>query len=312
VSSFRSALVALNGANVPYQLRKVPDPAVLPLDGELDLLVRRQDVPRLSRALRSAGFHRLRAPGNRPHRFFVAFWEGRWYKVDAKLVSARQERRDPANRAKRFASHGIPSRLAKRMPASPRRLGPVIAVLGPDGAGKGTLLARLKDETPFGVTVIYLGRRTRSSDQREDEDSRPGPLRECVFLLWKAIRSWGVLSTGYAAAWRGHVVLCDRHPIEVLAIRPRRTALGTKLERILVNRLTPHPDAIVVLDAPADVLHARKAEHPIETLQAWRAGYREVFEPQGATILSTTSPLDETVPHLSAVVWEELRIRRRW
>src|SRR5439155_11457122 len=106
-----------------------------------------------------------------------------------------------------------------------------------------------------------------------------------AFLLRKAIRAWRQLLRGYAAAWRGHIVLCDRHPVEILAILPQRTRTGAVLERILTQRLTPRPDAIVVLDAPAGVLHGRKQEHPIATLERWRSGYATAFGPRGAVIV---------------------------
>jgi hypothetical protein len=108
------------------------------------------------------------------------------------------------------------------------------------------------------------------------------------------------------------VVLCDRHPIEVLAIRPRRTRVGGAIERTLVGRMTPWPDAIVILDAPASTLHARKAEHPVSTIERWQRGYLDVFVPKGAVVVSTAGPVEDAVSAVSSVAWDALRKRRRW
>jgi thymidylate kinase len=195
-----------------------------------------------------------------------------------------------------------------------------VAVLGPDGAGKGTIISELVSRIPIGLTVVYLGsgssgtpgRTTRSRGEGAGRARRAGPVRESAFLLWKAIRGWRRLLRGYAAAWRGHIVLCDRHPMEILAILPERTRAGAALERFLARRLTPRPDAIVVLDAPAEVLRSRKQEHPIGTLERWRSGYATVFGSNGAMVVSTAGPLEDSVSRVSDVLWQALRRRRGW
>ena len=107
------------------------------------------------------------------------------------------------------------------------------------------------------------------------------------------------------------MVLCDRHPVEVLAVRPDRTPAGRRVEELLFVRLVPRPDRIVVLDAPGEVLHARKGEHDPETLERWRQGYLRTFVPPGA-VVPTTGPVQQSVDALLAVLWEETSRRQRW
>jgi thymidylate kinase len=137
-------------------------------------------------------------------------------------------------------------------------------------------------------------------------------VRECLFVMAKAVRGWSKLVWVYTLAWRGHIVLCDRHPIEVLATRPDRTPPAGALERWLVRHLTPRPDAIVLLDAPAEVLFGRKREHSATVLERWRNAYTEVFAERGAATVSTVGPREGTVDAASQVVWEALWDRRRW
>src|SRR4051794_2996062 len=301
------ALDALSAAQIPYSFRKGWTPADAgAAPSEIDLEVPAAFVPAEEAALSAAGFHRLGLPGRSGHRFYVRFDAGRWWKVDV-----RSDRSDATGgRVARAAS-----RARKAGPAAWRRLGPVVAVLGPDGAGKGTVIAQLVDEIPIAVTVVYLGTRRKqeaTAAASETPASPAHPLREIAFLVRRFARMQFRLAGAYAAAWRGDVVLCDRHPVEILAVRPPRTPLGAAVERTLVGRLTPAPDAVIVLDAPARILYERKPEHAIERLERWRAGYKSTFQPRGATFVATTGSRAETTASASAAVWKSLVRRRRW
>ena len=306
-AAYEPALVALAGAGVAISLRK----ASALEDGrdaspELDILLQPGDVRAADQALRRAGFNWFAAPQAPDHRFYLAFNDDRWLKIDAKI----------AGRAGRAI-------FARLRPAGLRRLGPVIAILGPDGAGKGAIIPRLVEQIPVGVTVAYLGWRPRrkkmktsiapsspNGAERSADNRSPHPLRECAFVLLHALRFLPRLLRVYLSAWKGYIVICDRHPLELLAIRPRRTTAAGALERMIWRWFLPWPDAIVLLDAPADVLLQRKDEHPVELLEAWRRAYSEVFSL--AKVISTTVPLETSVRLTSAAVWNELKRRRRW
>jgi thymidylate kinase len=287
--------------------------------------------------LRLAGFRRLRVAGHAGHRFYLAFNDGRWLKIDLNVVPRRlgwDLSATDAEHAQLFSGYRVspPSRLrrawARRRPLGLRRRGPVIALLGPDGAGKGSVAEALGRELPVAFTTIYLGdgrdgRRHPAgrpgSGTSPEQGTRgavvrpPGALRESQHLMRRALRSYcRILWPGYARAWRGEIVVFDRHPIEVLAVRPKRTPLGTVVERTLARALLPWPDALVLLDAPGDVMFARKGEHSAEILERWRRGYLEEFEPRGAAVVSTVGTLEDAVRAASEVVWEALERRRGW
>jgi thymidylate kinase len=314
MSAIYSAFDALDRAEIPYSFRKATRPwEPLPAGAEVDIMLGGSEVPATERVLREAGFHHLKSSGCRGHRFYVAFEHGQWLKIDAK-VGPWIDLPAFLGRWPGVAGRRVLGALALRRPLSPRRLGPVIALLGPDGAGKGTLIACLRERIPVGLTILYLGWRPRS--RREAPGDRPGrrvgSLREAAYVLYWAARYWRMLLRGYIAAWAGHIVLCDRHPIETLAIRPRATRLAATLERIVVGRLMPWPDVILLLDASGTTLYARKGEHSPEVLERWRRGYREVFAARGATVISTEEPLESTAAQASAAVWQALKTRRRW
>lgn len=338
-----AALAALDEAGVVHCVRNDGQrlDRLRPCD-DLDVLLARRDLAAASAALEAVGYHRLPAPGHPGHRFHVGVdAAGAWRKVDLvsalrygrqrlavePLLSRRRrvdglwlvsEEDERAHRARREAGLREPvtvlRSLARRRPAALRRRGPVVAVLGPDGAGKGSTLDGVTALLPVGVTRVYLGDR-RSSGRPAGAPSgtspRPNPVREAAFLLRKAVPLHARLLAAHAAAWRGHVVLCDRHPSEVLAVRPDRTPTGARLERLLLARLVPPPDRVVVLDAPGAVLHARKGEHDPETLERWRQGYLRAFVPPGV-VVDTSGPLQDSVQALLEVLWQELAARNGW
>jgi len=311
VGAIGSAFDALDRAGIPYAFRKAARPGEpLPVGEEVDILLRRAQVAATDRVLGQAGFRYVKAAGSPGHRFYVAFDQGQWLKIDAKIAP----RIDLPGWRSGVSAHRVVRALALRRPLSARRLGPVIALLGPDGAGKGTLIASLRQRIPIGLTILYLGWRPRSHRPiPAGWSARPvSPLREAAYVVYWAARYWRTLVPGYLAAWAGHIVLCDRHPIESLAIQPRATRLGATLERILFGRLMPWPDAILVLDAPGTILHARKGEHSPEVLERLRRAYRTTFGARGATLISTEEPLESTAARASAAVWQALQARRRW
>lgn len=296
-------VAALRRSNVSFDLRRpTPTAAGIGCVKEIDLAADRSEVHRIAEALSPLGFRRLTAPGHPDHEFLIACHDGCWWKVDVKTGSSRP---------------GPAARVRRALPAASRRLGPVVAVVGPDGAGKGTVLDVLRSEIPIAARVIYFGTRTGGGHQVPEEPHEPPPrhtpstVREVAFV----VRMWGIavtrLARAYAAAWRGDVVLCDRHPMEVLVTQPERGVIAGRLERLLAAAI-PAPDAAVILDAPEPVLFERKPEHPLEVLERWRSGYRQVFAGRHGVVVDTTTPIDRSAGAASHVVFETLARRQRW
>lgn len=340
IADVRAAVRALDD-RVVYCIRGPADQPLLHLPGgDIDVVIPKAARESVEAALQAAGFRRLHARGHAGHQFYVGRDEqGRWQKLDvlwrlnnataradldallarrtrtadAWVMDGEDYRRHRELRQQDPSSRRRPwhHRLIGLLPLQLRRSGPVIAIVGPDGAGKSTALASAAAQLPVAVHVTHLGWRRRRPRSAASPPARPpGALRETLGLVRMHARWWGRLARAYVAAWRGDIVLCDRHPLEALAVRPRRTPFAARVEGLLLW-LLPRPDRVVVLDAPAALMFERKQEHTVETLRHWRAGYLATFGRDGC-VIDTARPQEQVTAELLTIVWRELAARRAW
>jgi thymidylate kinase len=209
---------------------------------------------------------------------------GEWGRLGSNALSLRRAlhrvnwRRDP--RRVVCSRAGEARRLLQRV-LYPTGL--MIALLGPDGSGKTTLIKNLQGNltqvfrggTVFNMRPDILGR------------NKPGPnlhphairalgmwlsLSKVIFLLVDFV-------VGYVALVRyrlvrNELVLFDRYYHDLL-IDPVRYRFGGSFWAARVTQaVIPRPELFLILDAPDELVLQRKAELPIETLKSLRASYR--------------------------------------
>jgi thymidylate kinase len=68
------------------------------------------------------------------------------------------------------------------------------------------------------------------------------------------------------------VVVYDRHAFDAV-LAPSRSTPKARLRRWVLLHAIPGPALVLILDAPAELLFARKGEHDVATLDAQRRGY---------------------------------------
>jgi thymidylate kinase len=170
-----------------------------------------------------------------------------------------------------------------------------VAVLGPDGAGKSTLVDGLRRSFPLPVRSIYLAPFPPGAGNR----------LPVIGLGVRLLRLWRGWLTGRAHVARGRLVLFDRYPLDA-RVAPRRP-LGRvgRLRRWLIGHAVPAPELVLVLDVPGSIVHARKGELDPVTLESERRQYHDLAArlPRAA-VLDATRNADRVRREAIGIVWD--------
>ena len=195
-----------------------------------------------------------------------------------------------------------------------------VALIGADGSGKSTICRRLEGVRPPPMKYIYMGnnpkasnyalpttramqclRRVLGKERTVGGPPDPGRSRATSPHLFKRLlsgfKSKLVLMNLMGEEWfrqcvawyyqrRGYVVLFDRHYFSDyyahdIAPTSREVALTRRLHGYVLDRLYPKPDLMILLDAPASVLFARKGEGTVPLLESRRQEYLRLKDSVG-------------------------------
>lgn len=184
-----------------------------------------------------------------------------------------------------------------------------VALIGPDGAGKTTISRRLLEMLPR-ATSIYMGVNPDASNvmlpttrviralrhargiapdtggppDLDAEEPRPrsglraalSELKSGIGLLNRVAEEWYRQMVAWSYQRRGWIVLFDRHFLfdyhDPEAARRKRPA-SRRFHSLMLERFFPKPDLVICLDAPAEVMFARKGEGTLALLERRRQEY---------------------------------------
>jgi thymidylate kinase len=143
-----------------------------------------------------------------------------------------------------------------------------VVILGPDGAGKTSVIQRLKEILVQAGRVVQIRHlKPRIFVLRRGEpvtivvDPHGKPNRSALFSLAK-IFVWFFEEWYANLFWddKSAMIICDRYYHDLLIDSRRYRYGGPRWAANLVGKLIPMPDLWVLLDAPVEVLQARKQE----------------------------------------------------
>jgi hypothetical protein len=225
-----------------------------------------------------------------------------------KLIAERYVWRDVCAAYERLLLDAADARSHQGKPIPRRRRGGwVVAVVGPDGAGKSTLTEELghaiaarrrADLEVVNFRSRYLdrllGRRAASST--DHGEPHVTPVRNVGVASLKTVALWADLVLS-ALVWRRRrqITLVERYAYD-LVIDPARLGIARAPRHLREGavRLAPAPDAIVLCAAPAALLHARKPElteaEIVRQYSVWKQLRRRLDVP--CFEVETTEPVD--------------------
>jgi thymidylate kinase len=248
---------------------------------------------------------------------------GEWQRAQKRLGSLRKELVRPGTLRElgtsvEYWAADIPRRFARWREST----GLHVVLLGPDGSGKSTTLAAVEKVLAPAFRRVRsrhlapaLLRRPRASASRTlPQNQRPrspvGSLAKAAY--WVIDYSVGYYLTVRPALARSTLTMFDRYLVDAL-VDPRRYRYGgPRWALALAWWLVPKPDLVILLDAPPDVVRARKQEvHPSETGRQC-AAYRElVARLPGGRIVDAAQPLEQVVETVASAILDFMASRTR-
>ena len=241
-----------------------------------------------------------------------------------------------------IAQNPTPEKAQPRNVDKPvRRRFTTVALIGPDGSGKSAVAKALLESSPLPLKYIYMGTSIESSNvalptsrlihkwkvyqhkkslQRAGKDvpskvnlhgiehrgDKRGKLGGGVRLLRRVSEEIYRQLVSWLYQIRGNVVLYDRHFLLDSCPPPGDTSQYRFTEAChhwFLKKFYPRPGLAIFLDAPAEVMYARKQEVPIEFLELNRVKllknscYAKMF-----ISVDSTKPLEEVVSTVNGLI----------
>lgn len=221
----------------------------------------------------------------------------------------------------KVASRKLSGRMLRKLDRfagvlQPRSL--TVALLAPDGGGKTTLAVELAKRFFLSSRYVYMGTNVEASTVGlpttrwiQSQSRRPPQLHRLpVWLIARVLRfpnnaleQWYRYIVSYYHIIRGRLVLFDRYVYDAPG-KLGRASLKSRVRRWVLSAIAPKPNLVVFLDAPGEVLFARKGEHTPAILEQQRQHYLSLqpYLPQ-MVVVDATNNADQVRRTVTSLIW---------
>jgi thymidylate kinase len=204
----------------------------------------------------------------------------------------------PTKRSERAPLVGRLAALSRRVVQLRDRPGLTVAIIGPDGAGKTTLINSLCASLPVPTCAVYMGL-TGGRLPRVDALRIPG-----MVLAGRLLLLWLRYGLGLYHRLTGRIVLFDRYPLDGMVPSGATVGRLARLSRRIQALAVPKPDVVLLLDASGAAMHARKGEYTPHQLEQWRVAYRRLERRvRSLQVIDADRPSDAVRKDVQARIW---------
>ena len=225
-----------------------------------------------------------------------------------------------------------------------------VALVGADGAGKSTMSRRVEQTLPVPAKYIYMGINQEASNLAlpttllwqkvkratgrqnnmggpRDSNQRKQLPKDSLARITRELKSGLRIAYLIAEEWfrqfvtwyyqlRGYVVIFDRHFYfdyykHHIADGSGKQTIGQRVHGFMLNHVFPKPNLVIFLDAPPEVLFARKGEGTIELLEQRRQEYLQIENlVERFVIIDATQSMDEVARQICDLAMDFYHTKR--
>jgi len=194
-----------------------------------------------------------------------------------------------------------------------------VVLLGPDGVGKSTVQEAVEQDLApaFGGRIStrtfapgLLGMRHIKPGQPHGLPPRSLPAAYAKAVYWAIYYSIGYFFTVWPDLAGSRMAINHRYFVDSIADPRRYRYKGPIWLLKLVWKVAVKPDVIILLDAPAEVVQARKKEVAFEETARQRGAYRSLVEPmRNGHIVDATQPASKVAADVEKIILDYLAVR---